>query len=254
MVKYSVITPTYNRKKELLRCINSVVSQNYDDFEMVICDDGSTDGTEEIVAMVANLFQQKIVYFNQAKNTGVNGARNAAIKKATGEYMIILDSDDLFVPDGFNVLDKIQLDDINFFQVQAGEELLSHPQVVGKVTYRDWLSGKIAGEYLPVVHKRVYDYLLYDEGMFCFESYYWNKVIRKFGLTVHLEMLRRYTYDADNRISKQLHLVKNAPRRYADYKKYCEAFKRDYFDNKLRFKYYGIMLRRWLYWWLKCLA
>lgn len=88
----SIIIPTYNRKHLLPRAINSVLRQTYQDFEIIIIDDGSTDGTEE---MIKNEFDNsKIRYFKFDVNRGVSEARNKGLDEAGGEFIALLDSDD----------------------------------------------------------------------------------------------------------------------------------------------------------------
>jgi glycosyltransferase involved in cell wall biosynthesis len=89
----SVILPTYNREKYLQRSIGSVLSQTYSNWELIIWDDGSTDGTKEIVRSYNN---PKIRYFFD-KNRGANFARNSAIQNSDGKYIAFLDSDDEWV-------------------------------------------------------------------------------------------------------------------------------------------------------------
>ncbi len=89
----SVIIPTFNRKEILPRAISSVLSQTYSDFELLIVDDGSTDETKK--SLSEYLKDERVKYFFK-KNGGVSSARNYGIKKAKGEYIAFLDSDDLF--------------------------------------------------------------------------------------------------------------------------------------------------------------
>lgn len=89
----SVIIPTYNRADWLKEAIDSVLSQNYPACEVSIVDDGSTDLTRELVAD----YGQQLRYFYQ-QNQGVSSARNLGIRTATGKYLALLDSDDLWLP------------------------------------------------------------------------------------------------------------------------------------------------------------
>lgn len=91
----SVITPTYNRACFLSETINSVLDQNYSNVEHLIIDDGSTDNTRDVIRK----FQKvgKVRYFYQ-NNCGQNIARNLGLKKARGEFICFLDSDDKFLP------------------------------------------------------------------------------------------------------------------------------------------------------------
>lgn len=88
---FSIIIPTYNRSKIMVKSISSVFSQDFSDFELIIVDDGSTDDTEEI--MKEYLIDSRVSYLKQM-NKGVSAARNAGALKANGKYLIFLDSDD----------------------------------------------------------------------------------------------------------------------------------------------------------------
>ncbi len=90
----SVIMPTYNRKKVIEKAINSILNQTYNDYEIIIIDDGSTDGTEDSIKQkYANYLKYgKIKYFYK-KNGGVSNARNYGLKKAEGKIIAYLDSD-----------------------------------------------------------------------------------------------------------------------------------------------------------------
>lgn len=92
-VKISVIIPTYNRAKILPRAIKSVLNQSFEDFELIVVDDGSTDKTKEIV----QTFQKKdlrVKYIWQ-KNSGAPARpKNRGIREAKGEYLAFLDDDD----------------------------------------------------------------------------------------------------------------------------------------------------------------
>jgi glycosyltransferase involved in cell wall biosynthesis len=90
MAHVSVIIPTYNRAQKVLRAVSSVLYQTYEDFELIVVDDGSTDDTKERLAP----FQGKIVYHSLPRNAGVSAARNAGIRLAQAPFLAFLDSDD----------------------------------------------------------------------------------------------------------------------------------------------------------------
>lgn len=85
----SVIIPTYNRKSFITKAIDSVLSQKYTNYEVIVVDDGSTDETR----LVLNTYVNKIKYIYQ-NNAGVSEARNSGIRNARGEWIAFLDSDD----------------------------------------------------------------------------------------------------------------------------------------------------------------
>lgn len=93
--RVSVIIPAYNASANILETLESVFAQTYQNFEVIVINDGSPD-TEEFERQITH-FLDKLVYISQA-NTGVSIARNAGITKATGEIVAFLDSDDLWDP------------------------------------------------------------------------------------------------------------------------------------------------------------
>jgi glycosyltransferase involved in cell wall biosynthesis len=91
----SVIIPTYNRSKYVQEAIDSVLAQDYKEFELIVVDDGSTDDTEEVLKA---FYLKKIIYVKQ-ENQGESAARNLGVSMSQGKYIAFLDSDDLWSPD-----------------------------------------------------------------------------------------------------------------------------------------------------------
>lgn len=91
-LKVSIVIPTFNRGHTLTRAIDSVLSQSYSNFELIVVDDGSTDDTQNILKKISNISILK------QENKGVSAARNSGIKKASGEWIAFLDSDDEWLP------------------------------------------------------------------------------------------------------------------------------------------------------------
>lgn len=100
----SVIIPTYNRAHLVSRAIESVLNQTYQDFEIIVVDDGSMDDTEEIVRSFKN---ERIRYIRHDKNKGEAAARNTGIKAAEGEYIAFQDSDDEWIPEKLEKQTKV---------------------------------------------------------------------------------------------------------------------------------------------------
>lgn len=94
MVKVSIIIPTYNRAQLLPRALETVLSQTYKDFEVIVVDDGSTDNTPEIMKQ----FEGRVKYIRK-ENGGSASARNRGIEESKGEYIAFLDSDDYWMPE-----------------------------------------------------------------------------------------------------------------------------------------------------------
>ena len=89
----SVILPTYNRGWVLKEAIDSVLAQDFTDFELIVVDDGSTDDTEQLL----DAYDQDLIVLRQS-NQGVSAARNRGIAAAGGRLVAFLDSDDLWLP------------------------------------------------------------------------------------------------------------------------------------------------------------
>jgi glycosyltransferase involved in cell wall biosynthesis len=100
----SVVIPTYNRAHLIGKAIQSVFNQSYQDFEIIIVDDGSTDNTEEIVKKFNDF---RINYFFHKFNQGISAARNTGIKACQGKYIAFLDSDDEWLPEKLDKQMKI---------------------------------------------------------------------------------------------------------------------------------------------------
>ena len=89
---YSIIVPVYNIEKYIEECINSIKVQSYDKWELILVDDGSTDGSGEICKNYAS-DDSRITYYYK-ENSGQSDARNLGVTKATGDYLLFVDGDD----------------------------------------------------------------------------------------------------------------------------------------------------------------
>lgn len=92
----SIIVPVYNRENVLEECINSVFAQSYQDFEVILVDDGSTDNTLEVCNRLME--KDKRIKLITEEHSGVSDARNKGLDAAEGEYIFFLDSDDVIHP------------------------------------------------------------------------------------------------------------------------------------------------------------
>lgn len=125
----SVIIPTYNRENHVTKAIQSVIDQTYNNIEIIVVDDGSTDNTRNIVST----YQDKIIYIYK-NNGGVSSARNIGISKAKGDYISFLDSDDSWYPEKL----KKQMDYLSVNKYLAGVlcdvEFINHNNELMKVS------------------------------------------------------------------------------------------------------------------------
>jgi teichuronic acid biosynthesis glycosyltransferase TuaG len=97
MVKVSIIMPCYNSEKHINQAVISVLNQSYKSWELLICDDGSTDQSAEIIKKWAQDCDNIFVFNNRFKK-GASGARNTCLAQAKGRYIAFLDSDDIWLP------------------------------------------------------------------------------------------------------------------------------------------------------------
>jgi glycosyltransferase involved in cell wall biosynthesis len=138
---FSVIIPTFNRASFLSAAIRSVLSQDCTDFEIIVCDDGSTDDTAHIASSLTSAFPAKIKYLHQ-ENKERAAARNIGIRASQGQYVVLLDSDDIMLPLHLSTLQKAirQHPAIDFFTTgymfKQGEEI--KPSSVTSMRMREY--------------------------------------------------------------------------------------------------------------------
>lgn len=147
MPKVSVCIPTYNRKEYLKETLESVFAQTYRDYEVVIIDDGSTDGTDQMIKQIDG----PIKYFHQ-ENHGVSDARNKLIDKAEGEYITFIDSDDILLPYAIEELMEIvenRDSDVVAYSSYLG---IDENGVKVKRKHHKLPSGSIAAELFEYIH------------------------------------------------------------------------------------------------------
>lgn len=116
MIKISIVMPVYNSEDYIGKAIESVINQTFDDFELIIVNDGSTDSTSDII----NKFEDGRIKIITQDNLGPGAARNNALEIAGGDYVMYLDSDDWFCPDAletaYNEITRFNTD-LTFFQM-----------------------------------------------------------------------------------------------------------------------------------------
>jgi glycosyltransferase involved in cell wall biosynthesis len=150
-VFFSIVIPTFNRANDLKRCFESLLAQTYQNFEVLVCDDGSTDNTKDIVNEFTN--QLNIHYIWEANWGGPARPRNNGIKSAKGEWICFLDSDDYWYPDKLTVC----IDYLN-----DSDAVYHHFDVVGKDV--PWYRNKFTAR--PVDNNNAFlDLLLHWNGI-----------------------------------------------------------------------------------------
>ena len=111
-LKASFIVPAYNAEASVARCINSIQNQSYNNFEIIVVDDGSLDRTGEILDEIALKDGRVKVYHEE--NRGVSAARNFALKKVTGDVVLFVDADDLLLKEYLEkMINILQQEDVD---------------------------------------------------------------------------------------------------------------------------------------------
>jgi glycosyltransferase involved in cell wall biosynthesis len=146
--KISVIISVYNGENYLSNAIESVLQQDYDDKEIIVIDDGSIDGTQEVIRE----FGKKVISIYQ-KNRGLGAGRNAGVKASSGDYIAFLDHDDVWAPGKLSKQMDIMLsshnDPLVFSQVkQFICPSLSEAERIRLIVNQSVLPGYIAGTLL----------------------------------------------------------------------------------------------------------
>lgn len=163
MPPVSIIIPTYNRSHILGRAIDSVLKQTFTDYELLIIDDASTDGTEDLVKKYND---NRIQYYKHDRNKGAPAARNTGLRFARGEFIAFLDSDNEWLPD--RLRKQVEM----FLQVgDAVGVIYANNKVIDEVNHKEYvwafgLKGNLYREFLqrpfmdfitPLIRKSCFD-------------------------------------------------------------------------------------------------
>ena len=173
----SVIVPVYNVDKYLKKCVDSILCQSYEDFELILVDDGSNDKSAEIV----DSYTDKRIITKHIKNSGVSHARNIGIENAHGEILTFVDADDFLGRDHFKNL-------VSGFQ--NGADLSITNIMMSNEDLNDNSTVQANGNYY--IYKK--DELLvsmYDKSQF--RGYVFNKAFRK-------EIIEKYHLRFDEQV------------------------------------------------------
>jgi len=103
MPEISVIVPVYNVAPYLAACLDSILAQTFRDFELILIEDGSTDGSREIAEAYATK-DARVRLLKQRWNQGAAASRNAGIAASNGKYLVFVDADDILLTDGLSIL------------------------------------------------------------------------------------------------------------------------------------------------------
>lgn len=182
----SVIIPTFNRKEKVVGAVESVLQQDYDNFELIVVDDGSTDGTKEYLEG-----EFKNIKVIRQENKGVSGARNLGIKESKGEYIAFLDSDDRWLADKLSrqisyMQEKLGYDICHTEEIWYRNGVRVNPmkkhQDCAADLFNTSLKICVISTSSAIIKKTVFDDVgLYDESMVACEDYdLWLRITAKY--------------------------------------------------------------------------
>ena len=201
-MKYSVIIPVYNVEKYIDRCLKSIISQNYDDLEIIVIDNGSTDSSGIICDTYASEYSNISVY--HIENHGVGSARNFGLSKARGGFIYFVDSDDYLVGNLFaDFADKLVLDmDLAVFSYyNSFEEDLTEKQRTEK-------SLPFKGNYDKDGFIKIFKELFLSDMLYTV----WNKIYRREFLLENNLSFEQYELGEDVRFN--LNVYRNVNRTF----------------------------------------
>ena len=253
----SVVIPLYNKAQSIRKTLDSVLAQTYKDFEIIVVDDGSTDGSADVAetTLFASRLSPLAFRLIRKPNGGVSSARNAGILAAKGEFIAFLDGDDLWHPEYLETLHRLILDypDASLYGIGCttinGDKI---PEDVAPSTLRGevedvWNNypGYWTGSSSSSSRARLMEIGLFDTRMTHGEDIdmWWRLLLSVKGVFDN-RVLAYYRQDTENRaMNKLIPLEKHIPY-FVD--KYAEArannvdFRR-YFDREIIYRLYPYM-------------
>ncbi len=213
MIKLSIVIPLFNKEKQILRTLDSVLGQSYTNFEVVVVNDGSTDNSGILVESI----KDKRIRLLNKPNGGVSSARNFGIKAARNEWIVLLDADDLLLQDALQMMVEMieKYPKERYFSgrtLWAGEKIRKDRIVYIRKTYMPfffiWLGKIDPAPRNVVIHRDLFErFGYYDERQSFFED--WDVSIRlaQYGCMVYTNFyLAKYTPN-ENGLSQSSHPI-----------------------------------------------
>lgn len=197
-MKYSVIIPVYNVEKYINRCLKSILSQRYNDLEIILIDNGSTDRSGSICDIYANEYANISVY--HIENHGVASARNFGLSKARGEFIYFVDSDDYLVGNLFAEFEDKLTPDLDLFvfsyynsfeqemtEKKRTKKILPYNGSYDKYDFSKIFKDLFLSDMLYTVWNKIYRREFLLENNLSFEQYELGEDVR-FNLDVYREV------------------------------------------------------------------
>lgn len=252
----SVVIPLYNKQKSIAATLQSVLAQSYTNYEIIVVDDGSTDGSAEVAEAI---LQECMVYSVECRvkvirkaNGGVSSARNIGIMEAKGEYIAFLDGDDLWGRDYLKVSAKLIADFPNAGIYGSASGLVINDVLTDETTlyvgHRGWIEnpwvvGPPFSTSATIVDKKVFDIVgTFDERMTHGEDLdMWWRIVLKYPCVYEDVVHSYYRIAVENSLmSKPIPLETHLPNfidKYTVERANNEDF-RKFFDKEMIYRLY----------------
>ena len=210
----SVVIPLYNKEQSILNTIKSVQNQTYRDFEIIVVDDGSTDGSPDLVESL--LPTEPRLFLVRKPNGGVCSARNKGIEASKGEYVALLDADDIWDKDYLSeqmrmvsAFPNCYMWGINYAETVGGQVIRDVPTGLPKGfrgIVEDYfrIPGRISDLFCSssvLIRRSAFERVgLFDERIrYAEDSDMWFRIIARFDVAFYDKYLVFYRFDAENR-------------------------------------------------------
>ena len=227
----SVYIPTKNRRKLLERAIESVLNQTYEQVELIVVNDGSTDDTQQYLESLEGMGKLKVIY--NATSKGANCSRNMAIDCANGTYVTGLDDDDYFDHDRIETFVKAYDDRYSFLcanqKYVRGNRFVIKSSFTGIITLEHLLAYNVVGNQIFTVKKHFLDVGGFDESLSACQDYdLWVRMVKKLGNAYKINNAN-YTVDEEatsNRITTSSKAFSSYLKVYQSQKHFMNRFQR----------------------------
>lgn len=212
-IPLSIVITTYNREKELRRCIESILEQSYEEYEIIVIDDNSRPSYKEYI--ITDF--PTVKYFYQKVNKGPGAARNIGIQVAEHNYVVIMDDDDIFTPEAFDKINNFltknnELNDPVVHFLCSTTRLKENIQFKN-YTFQEYLQGVVSGDTAHIINKREfldkYNYSFPDSRIGA-ELLLWYKIIIEHGYTIVNETVVEVMQDSNERLTNTDRQIKQA--------------------------------------------
>jgi glycosyltransferase involved in cell wall biosynthesis len=216
--EFSIVIPVFDRENLVARAIESCLAQRDADFEVVVVDDGSQDGTASVVESYSC---PKLQLIRHHANRGLGAARNTGVSRACGEWVVLLDSDDELIPGALARMSQIargagkDVARIGFAYRRDDGGVSPFPPLRDEVldyegTLR-WLENRRLFDFLSCTRLGTFDHVRWREWRMAGEILYRFDLAHRYPILLASEALGLVHSDADNRLTSQLRKSHNAP-------------------------------------------